>query len=151
MSDENNTSDENNDIVPRARPGYRTPEPSWSRKMGEWAPVTASLLRAFTGLIAFVGTLLFMPLHHATPLLVGVSLVMVVGGCTSTLKTTRDEPGMRTIGRRIVLATAALVMVGLVVAVIKGPGAYAPDIHLSAPAPAPAPPADDGTIRFSPG
>ena len=38
--------------IPRPRPGYRTPEPKWSQRLGEWAPVMASMLRTVTGVVA---------------------------------------------------------------------------------------------------
>jgi hypothetical protein len=132
--------------IPRPRPGYRTPEPAWSQRLGEWAPIMAGMLRTVTGVVGFVGSLLFMPLHLATPFLVGVSLLMAVGGCTSTLKTTRDEPRMRATGRRFVYIIAAVCVAAFAVAGVKGAGAFAPDLSMfSTPPPAPV---DDGTIRF---
>lgn len=133
--------------IPRPRPGYRTPEPRWSQRLSEWSPIMAGMLRTITGVVGFVGSLLFMPTHLATPFLVGVSLLMAVGGCTSTLKTTRDEPRMRQTGRRFVYVTAAVCLAAFVVAGIKGAGAFAPDLSGLAPAKK-TPNADDGTIRF---
>ena len=133
--------------IPRPRPGYRTPEPKWSQRLGEWAPVMASMLRTVTGVVGFVGSLLFMPVHLATPFLVGVSLLMAVGGGTSTLKTTRDEPRLRGTGRRFVYVVAAVCLATFAIAGVKGAGAFAPDLSGLYPATRPAPP-DDGTIRF---
>jgi len=129
--------------VPRPRPGYRTPEPGWSVRMSAWAPVTATMLRAITGVVAFLGTMLAMPVHHATPFLVGVSLVMVVGGCTSTLKVTRDDPRLRGVGRTFTIVVSVVVLVGLAIGAFVGPGAFAP--RLEGP---PRPARDDGTVRF---
>ena len=130
--------------VPRPRPGYRTPEPLWSQTMSQWAPIVAAALRAITGVVAFVASLLAMPLHFATPFLVGVSLVMVVGGCTATLKVTRDDVLLRGFGRGFTLVVAAVLVVALLVAAVWGAGAFAPDLR-AVPKP---PSTDDGTIRF---
>jgi hypothetical protein len=131
--------------IPRPRPGYRTPEPGWSQQMSVWAPIVAAALRAITGVVAFIASLLAMPLHFATPFLVGVSLVMAVGGCTATLKVTRDDPTLRAFGRGFTLVTAAVLLLSLVVAGIFGAGAFAPDLKAE---PTPRPAVDDGTIRF---
>lgn len=136
--------------IPRPRPGYRTPEPAWSLSMSAWAPVVASCLRAITGVIAFVASLLAMPLHFATPFMVGVSLVMTVGGCTATLKVTRDDPRLRGFGRFFTIAVVVVILVALGVAGVMGPGVFAPDIMME-PLAAPAPVVDDGTIRFEVG
>jgi hypothetical protein len=134
--------------VPRSRPGYRTPEPSWSQQMSVWAPIVAAALRAITGVVAFIASLLAMPLHFATPFLVGVSLVMAVGGCTATLKVTRDDPTLRGFGRGFTLVVAVVLLLSLVVAGVFGAGAFAPDLK-AVPGPH-APAVDDGTIRFEP-
>ncbi len=133
--------------IPRPRPGYRTPEPKWSQRLSEWSPIMAGMLRTITGVVGFVGSLLFMPTHLATPFLVGVSLLMAVGGCTSTLKSTRDEPRMRQTGRRFVYVVAAVCLVTFAIAGVKGAGAFAPDLSGLAPAKK-ATTVDDGTIRF---
>lgn len=134
--------------IPRPRPGYRTPEPGWSQQMSVWAPIVAAALRAITGVVAFIASLLAMPLHFATPFLVGVSLVMAVGGCTATLKVTRDDPSLRGFGRGFTLVVAAVLLLSLVIAGVVGAGAFAPDLQ-AVPAP-PAAVVDDGTIRFEP-
>lgn len=133
--------------IPRPRPGYRTPEPGWSQQMSVWAPIVAAALRAITGVVAFIASLLAMPLHFATPFLVGVSLVMAVGGCTATLKVTRDDPTLRGFGRGFTLAVAVVLLLSLVVAGVLGAGAFAPDLRA---VPAIRAPVDDGTIRFEP-
>jgi hypothetical protein len=146
--DDGDTGDIGAAPIPRPRPGYRTPEPGWSQQMSVWAPIVAAALRAITGVVAFIASLLAMPLHFATPFLVGVSLVMAVGGCTATLKVTRDDPTLRGFGRGFTLAVAVVLLLSLVVAGVVGAGAFAPD--LKAIPSAPAPRDDDGTIRFEP-
>jgi hypothetical protein len=101
-------------------------------------------LRAITGVVAFVASLLAMPLHFATPFLVGVSLVMVVGGCTATLKVTRDDVLLRGFGRGFTLVVAVVLCGAMGVAAVWGAGAFAPDLR-AVPA---APRVDDGAIRF---
>ncbi|HEY1100696.1 MAG TPA: hypothetical protein VGF99_17275 [Myxococcota bacterium] len=134
--------------VPRPRAGYRTPKPSWSSTMQAWSPIAAGVLRAGSGVIAYVACLLTLPLHHATPFLIGVSLVMLVGGCTSILKYGRDDVRLRGFSRGFTLLSALIVVVASGIAVVKGPGAFAPDLGAVAP---PKPAVDDGTIRFEPG
>lgn len=136
------------DIVPRPRPGYRSRTTSWSQTMAAWSPVAAGVLRAGAGVLAYVGSLLTLPLHHATPFLIGVSLVMLVGGCTSVLKQSRDDVRLRGFGRTFTIASALVVLVATGIALKLGPGAFAP--KLSAP-PAPRAPAhSDGTVTFEP-
>ena len=134
-------------IVPRPRAGYRTPsKPAWSQTVAAWSPIAAGVMRAGLGVIAYIASLLTLPLHHATPFLIGVSLVMLVGGCTSVLKVGRQDPRLGGFARGFTIATALLVLVATGIGMYLGPGAFAP--QLSAP---PAPKADDGTIRFEPG
>jgi hypothetical protein len=136
------------EILPRrSRPGYRSPEPGWSQKLGEWSPLVAAMLRSTVGLVAFVGVMLAMPVHIATPFLVGMSLLMVVGGVVATLKVTRQEPALRPVGRIFAAVAAGIVVVAFAIAAAVGVGAFAPRIEFGPPRPAP-PPVDDGTIRF---
>ena len=117
------------ELLPRrSRPGYRSPEPGWSQKLGEWSPLVAAMLRSTVGLVAFVGVMLAMPVHIATPFLVGMSLLMVVGGVVATLKVTRQEPALRAVGRIFAAVAAGIVVVAFAVAAVVG--------------------VDDGTIRF---
>jgi hypothetical protein len=136
--------------VPRSRPGYRTPEPAWSQRLGEWSPLVAAMLRTTVGLVAFVGVMLAMPVHIATPFLVGMSLLMVVGGANATLNVTRDDLALRKVGRVFTLVTVLIVLVSFGIAAVVGVGAYAPRIEFSGP-PAPVDTVDDGTIRFESG
>jgi len=71
---------------------------------------------------------------------------MVVGGATATLKVTRQEPALRTVGRVFTLVTIVIVAVAFGIAAVVGVGAWAPRIEFNSPPPAP--PVDDGTIRF---
>jgi hypothetical protein len=134
----------------RPRPGYHTPEPAWSQRMGEWSPLVAAMLRTTVGLVAFVGVMLAMPVHIATPFLVGMSLLMVVGGANATLNVTRDDLALRKVGRVFTLVTVLIVLVSFGIAAVVGVGAYAPRIEFSGP-PAPVDTVDDGTIRFESG
>ena len=144
-----NTDDSDPDfdsIVPRPRPGYRTPKASLSSTMAAWSPVAAGVLRAGSGVIAYVASLLTLPLHHATPFLIGVSLVMLVGGCTSVLKQSRDDLRLRGFGRAFTIGSAVVVLVATGIALYLGPGAFAPKLSAE-----PVPRAYDGTVGFEPG
>ena len=136
-------------IVPRARAGHRTPKkPAWSTTVAAWAPIAAGVVRAGAGVIAYIASLLTLPLHHATPSLIGVSLVMLVGGCTSVRKSGRQDPRLGGFARGFTIITALFVIVATGIGVYLGPGAFAPDLGAVAPAAATV---DDGTIRFEPG
>jgi hypothetical protein len=155
-TDSNNHDDDRDDdvdvdadIVPRPRPGYRSTTTSWSQTMAAWSPVAAGVLRAGAGVLAYVASLLTLPLHHATPFLIGVSLVMLVGGCTSVLKQSRDDVRLRGFGRTFTIASAVVVLIATGIGVKLGPGAFAP--KLSAPPAARAPAHADGTVTFEPG
>ena len=132
--------DDHHDDGPR--PAGRMP---WSMVMGAWAPVAAGVLRSTAGLVMFAASLLTLPTTMATPFLTGVSLVMLTGGVAATIKACRDEAPLRRFGRVFPLAIAVLAGVTVVVTVVVGPGAYAPNL-----AARPARPVDDGTIRFVP-
>jgi hypothetical protein len=132
-------------VAPRPRPGHRTPPkaPLWW-VMQAWAPVAAGVLRSTAGLIMFAASLLTLPMTMATPLLSGVSLVMLVGGVAATSRSCRDDDRLRGFGRWFPVIASGTAGVVVVVAVVCGPGAFAPDLGGQ-----PAPPArDDGTIRF---
>jgi hypothetical protein len=115
----------------------------FSLVMAAWAPVAAGVLRATAGLVMFAASLLTLPATMATPLLTGVSLVMLVGGVAATVKACRDDDKLRVFGRIFPTLVAVLAGVAVIVAVVAGPGAYAPRLHTS--------PAvrDDGTVRFA--
>jgi hypothetical protein len=110
--------------------------------MQVWAPVAAGVLRATAGLVMFAASLLTLPMTMATPFLTGVSLVMIVGGVTATIRSCRDDDRLRSFGRWFPVGVAGLAGVAIVVAVVVGPGAFAPNLG------APPPPRDDGTVRF---
>ena len=147
MNDTTDNADRfDGDIVTRPRPGYRTPKASLSSTMAAWSPVAAGVLRAGSGVIAYIASLLTLPLHHATPFLIGVSLVMLVGGCTSVLKQSRDDLRLRGFGRAFTIVSAVVVLVATGIGVYLGPGAFAPDLKAE-----PAPAVYDGTVGFEPG
>lgn len=128
----------------RRRDARSARAPLW-QVMQAWAPVAAGVMRATAGLVMFAASLLTLPTTMATPFLTGVSLVMLIGGVAATIKACRDDDRLRRFGRVFPLVVALLAGVAIVVAVVAGPGAYAP--RLGAP---PSAPPDDGTIRFEP-
>jgi hypothetical protein len=132
---------------PGARRGAGAPRPlPLSLVLTAWAPVAAGVLRSAAGLIMFAASLLTLPMTMATPFLTGVSLVMLVGGVAATVKACRDDDELRGFGRVFPVVAAGLAGVALVVTLVVGPGAFAPQLR----APPPPPPVDDGAIRFAP-
>jgi uncharacterized membrane protein HdeD (DUF308 family) len=127
--------------TPARAPGRPMP---WSTVMSTWAPVAAGVLRSTLGLVMFAASLLTLPMTTATPFLTGVSLVMLVGGVTATLKACRDDDALRRFGRVFPAVVALLAGVAVVVTVVEGPGAFAPQLQREA-----VPAKNDGAVHFS--
>ena len=140
MSSTDQPLDDDGDLAPRARPGFRSAPTGMD--MTQKAQVVAALVRVVAGLIGFAGTLLWLPITIATPVLAGVSVLMMVTGCTSLSRASRQS--MPRLTRIVAVACAAgtLMIVGLTVTL--GAGAFGP-VRNAAPAPTGRP-----TVTFEP-
>lgn len=128
------------DLAPRARPGYRS-QPT-GMDMTQKAAMAAALVRVTVGVIGFGGTLLWLPITIATPVLAGVSVLMMVTGCTSLSKATRATLPKLT---RLIAAAAALCALAIVgLTVVLGAGAFGPVRNMAPPPEAPP------TVTFEP-
>lgn len=104
----------------------------------------AHVLRAILGAAAFCGALLLIPITFATPVLAGISMLMMVTGCTGTSGVLRNRPSSRRIGHVVIGACAAVVVVTLILVGVWGAGAFAPHTQTVSSD------LGDGTIRFEP-
>lgn len=128
-------------IAPRPRPGFR------SRREPEVDPyekarLFAGLTRAVLGCVGFFASLLYLPIHMVTPVLSGVSLLMMVTGSTSVWRAVRGAPQLKVLPRAVALLCAAVALVTVVLTMIVGAGALGPLKDL------PRPSRDDGAVRF---
>lgn len=128
------------DLAPRARPGFRSAPAGMD--MTQKAAMVAALVRVTVGVIGFGGTLLWLPITMATPVLAGVSVLMMVTGCTSVSKATRLViPKLAP----LVAGATALIALGIIgVTAVLGAGAFGPVRNME-PAPAGPP-----TVTFEP-
>jgi hypothetical protein len=116
------------DLAPRPR--RRAPPTSSLDRAG----FIAGILRAGLGVLGLFGSTLYLPVHMATPVLSGVSILMMVTGCTTVWRVTRDEARVRPVARvlAVVCALATVVIVGLTA--ILGAGAFGPNFRAIAAA-----------------
>lgn len=140
MSSTDPPPEDDAELAPRPRPGF-TSQPA-GLDMTERAQLAAALVRIIAGLGGLGGTLLWLPITIATPVLAGVSMLMMVTGCASLQKATRHAlPRLA----RIAVATCAagtLLIIGLTVTL--GAGAFGPVRNQ------PPPPTGPPTITFEP-
>ena len=127
-----------NDVAPRPRPGFRSkPDDSYDK-----ARLFAGATRAILGCAGFFASLLYFPIVIATPILSGVSILMMVTGSLSVWRALLDAPALKNVWRAVA-GFCALVALGTTAAtVVLGAGALGPLRDLQA-----APP-DDGAVHF---
>ncbi len=140
MSSTDPQQDDDAELAPRARPGFRSQPVALD--MTQKAQVVAALVRVVAGLIGFGGTLLWLPITIATPVLAGVSVLMMVTGCTSLSRASRLAMPRLTPVVALASAAGTIVIVGLTV--VLGAGAFGPLRNM--------PPAPQGrpTVTFEP-
>lgn len=128
-------------IVPRPRPGYKSrPQGIPTRTKAE---LVAAVMRALIGVVSLATAVLYVPTHMVTPILSGVSVIMVVTGTYSVWRVGVAEPRLRHLTRPLTWAIPALAVAVFVAMLVVGPGALGPDWSDLA-----GEPAYDGTVRF---
>lgn len=142
-------------LAPRPRPGFR------SRTHGQRdenpldkAQLFAGVLRAGLGVVGLFGALLYLPVQPATPVLSGVSLLMMVTGSTSTWRTVRHTPALKKLPLAVAGLCAVATLLTMCLTWILGAGSLGPVAAARAAAAASAKTsAEDAsaTIRFEPG
>ncbi|OGQ11930.1 MAG: hypothetical protein A2138_22445 [Deltaproteobacteria bacterium RBG_16_71_12] len=128
------------DLAPRPRAGYRS-RPA-GLEMTQRAALMAALVRVAAGLTGLAGTLLWLPITIATPVLAGVSILMMVTGCSSVSKATRSVYPRLTFMVAAACAAGSLIVVALTA--VLGAGAFGPVRNQAAP------PAGPPTVTFEP-
>lgn len=127
-------------LAPRPRAGFHS-RPA-GLDMTQKAALMAALVRVIAGLTGLAGTLLWLPITMATPVLAGVSMLMMVTGCTSVSKATRSVYPRLT--RTVAAACAAGALIVVALTTVLGAGAFGP--VRNQPGPSPGPP----TVTFEP-
>lgn len=128
-------------IVPRPRPGYRSrPEGVPTRTK---AALVAAVMRALIGVVSLATAVLYLPVHMVTPILSGVSVVMIVTGTYSVWRVGVAEPRLRQPTRVLAWVMPALTVLVFVVMAVLGAGSLGPDWGALGGAPE-----GDGTVRF---
>ena len=128
-------------IAPRPRPGFRSrPQPQVDPY--EKARLFAGMTRAALGCVGFFASLLYLPIQMVTPVLAGVSLLMMVTGSTSVWRAVREAPSLKMLPRAVALLCTVVAMVSVILTMVLGAGALGPLKDM------PRPGRDDGAVRF---
>lgn len=126
------------DLGPVPRPGFRSsphassPSVATPRIAPQSTPVistahvVAGAVRAVVGVICFAVALLYLPTTMATPVLAGVSLLMMTSGTYSLWRELREFPQKRTLVKVLIVAVVVAVVVPVVGVVVFGAGAFSP-------------------------
>jgi hypothetical protein len=111
------------DIAPRSRPGYRSPRPAPSQKMALIAHVT----RGLVGVVCLGAAVLYLPVHFITPVLSGVSFVMIVTGALGAWRCGRADPQIARIAQISTWGLPILSGLVFILMAIFGAGGLGPD------------------------
>lgn len=111
------------DIAPKPRPGYKSPDLAPSEKL----PMIAHIARGIVGLVCLAAATLYMPASFVTPVLSGVSCVMIVTGALGAWRVGRRDPSLKTISRFTVWALPIATVVIFVLVAVVGAGGFGPD------------------------
>ena len=137
-----------NDIAPRPRPGFRS-RPDDVIRGGEKAHLFAGVFRAAVGAAGLFAALLYLPIQPVTPVLAGISILMMVTGSTSSWRAVRDVPALRRVPLFVIGACSVVTALTLLSTLLLGAGSLGPFAHVHMPGTAAAAP-EDGSIRFQP-
>jgi hypothetical protein len=122
----NDTPADDAGIAPRPRPGFK------SRRVVEESTVDkpalfAGILRATLGAVGVFASLLYLPIQTATPILAGVSILMMVTGTTSTWRATRETPSPMKRAPLVLAGLCAVVtLASVVLTLVLGAGSLGP-------------------------
>jgi hypothetical protein len=137
---------DDSDLAPRPRPGFK------SRRAdpidpNAWPHLTAACIGGGLGVLALAAALLYLPPHMTTPILAGVSILMITRGAYGAWKVGAAEPRVKAPARVAVYGMTGAALVVMVLTVVLGAGGLAPDWGdvLGAPRARPAP-----TVTFQP-
>lgn len=139
--------DEDSGIAPRPRPGWRSPRPAPVDAQA-WPQLVVAAIGGALGVLGLFAALLYLPPHPSTPILAGVSILMVTRGAYGAWKVGVAEPRVKGAARAATWSLSGSALVVLAVTAVLGAGALAPawgDL-LGPPRRTPAPP----TVTFEP-
>lgn len=115
------------DLVPRPRPGFESADAAPVRDPNLGLLLFAATLRASMGVLCLGVALLYLPAHMWTPILSGVSILMIVNGTTAVWRVGRDHVKSRGWTRPLVWAFPGLSLLIVLAALVFGPGVLGPD------------------------
>jgi len=127
--------------VPGPRPGFKSSDAP-RIDIREWTALVATALRALVGVAGLAVSSLYLPPAKVTPILMGVSVMMIVSGSFSAFQLWRRQPLLHFYTRLVWWGTPILAGLVLVLLAILGPGFFGPDWAAVAN--------DDGTVTFKP-
>lgn len=139
-------------IAPRPRPGWKSrPASPASIDAFQKASLFAGVLRAALGAAGLFASLLYLPIHTATPILAGVSILMMVTGSTSAWRAVRQAPpAYRKIPLYLAGGCAVATAASVVLTLVFGAGTFGPIAAAREEARAEASASAPPTVRFEP-
>lgn len=136
-------------IAPRPRPGWKS-RPA-SIDAFQKASLFAGVLRAALGAAGLFASLLYLPIHTATPILAGVSILMMVTGSTSSWRAVRQAPpAYRKIPLYLAGGCAVATAASVVLTLVFGAGTFGPIAAAREQAREDARSSAPPTVRFEP-
>ncbi len=118
---------ETGDLAPAPRPGYRTPRAApGGISTTQMAALFAGVLRACLGLLGFFAALLYLPVHQATPILAGVSVLLVVTGNVSVFRAIDGSAGVRRLFKGFAAMSLLVLLASTALVIVLGAGAFRP-------------------------
>ncbi|MFZ9886178.1 MAG: hypothetical protein ACO3JL_01645 [Myxococcota bacterium] len=111
-------------IAPRPRPGFRSRRGVTTH---EKAALVATTARALLGVVCLGVAVLYLPPQPVTPILSGVSVLMVVSGSYAGWQLGRREPLLRPYARLVYVGAPALAVLVFVLLPFIGAGGLGPD------------------------
>ena len=123
---------------PSPRPGFRShPVDNYDK-----ARLFAGATRAVLGCAGFFASLLYFPIVIATPVLAGVSILMMVTGSLSVWRAVLEAPALKPAWRAVAGLCGLVTVATIAGTLVLGAGALGPLADLKAPS------RDDGTVQF---
>src|ERR1043166_2404123 len=110
-------------IAPRPRPGFRS-KPAFGAT--EKAGLFAGVMRAAVGCAGLFAALLYLTIQNVTPILAGVSILMMVTGCTSSFRAVREMPALKRVPFILMGACGLVTAVSIVLTMTMGAGSLGP-------------------------
>jgi hypothetical protein len=145
MSDDQDDLD--SDLAPRPRPGWRSRREA-PVDVHALPQMVAAVMGGGLGVVALTAALLYLPPHMSTPILAGVSILMITRGAYGAWRVGVAEPRLKRPARAFTWLLAGAALVVFAATAVLGPGGLAPD--WSAVVGRSPPPAGAPTVTFQP-